>query len=89
MDWITKSRFGKIEVKGIRLHCGEKSHFQVALRRQSNCFQEEYIFLRLDKVGRNGNEDRLFFHEKVSFFEIVGKKDKLSNRVEWLSDQAK
>ena len=39
-------------------------------------------------LGRNGNEDRLFFREKVFLSEIVGKKDRLSNRAEQLSNRA-
>ena len=30
--------------------------------------------------GQNGNEDQFFFREKVSLSEVVGKKDRLSNR---------
>ena len=53
---------------------------------------EEYIFLRLDKVcpweGMEMKTD-FSFREKVLLSEIVGKKDRLSNRAEQLSDQAK
>ena len=51
----------------------------------------EYIFLRLDKVcpweGMEMKTD-FFFREKVSLSEIVGKKDRLSNRAEQLSNRA-
>ena len=54
--------------------------------------QKEYIFPRLDKVcpweGTDTKAD-FFFREKVSLSEIVGKKDRLSNRAEQLSDRAK
>ena len=50
------------------------------------------IFLRLDKVcpweGMEMKAD-FSFREKVSLSEIVGKKDRLSNRAERLSDRAK
>ena len=53
---------------------------------------KEYIFLRLDKVcpweGMEMKTD-FSFREKVSLSEIVGKKDRLSNRAEQLSDRAK
>ena len=52
----------------------------------------EYIFLRLDKVcpweGMEMKTD-FSFREKVLLSEIVGKKDRLSNRAEQLSDRAK
>ena len=51
-----------------------------------------YIFLRLDKVcpweGMEMKTD-FSFREKVLLSEIVGKKDRLSNRAEQLSDRAK
>ena len=47
--------------------------------------EREYIFLRLDKVcpweGMDMKAD-FSFREKVSLSEIVGKKDRLSNRAE-------
>ena len=53
---------------------------------------EEYIFPRLGKVcpweGTDTKAD-FFFREKVSLSEIVGKKDRLSNRAEQLSTRAK
>ena len=52
----------------------------------------EYIFLLPRKVcPREGTEMKadFFFREKVSLSEIVGKKDRLSNRAEWLSTRAK
>ena len=51
----------------------------------------EYIFLRLDKVRpREGTEVKtdFTFREKVFLSEIVGKKDRLSNRAEQLSNRA-
>ena len=51
----------------------------------------EYIFPRLDKVcpweGTEMKTD-FFFREKVFLSEIVGKKDRLSNRAEQLSNRA-
>ena len=53
--------------------------------------EAEYIFPRLDKVcpweGTDTKAD-FFFREKVSFSEIVGKTDMLSNRAERLSNRA-
>ena len=52
---------------------------------------KEYIFPRLDKVcpweGTEMKTD-FFFREKVFLSEIVGKKDRLSNRAEQLSNRA-
>ena len=59
---------------------------------ENNRKRTDYIFLWLDKVcpweGMEMKTD-FFFREKVSLSEIVGKKDRLSNRAEQLSDRAK
>ena len=65
----------------------QKTGFDICLEKW-----REYIFPRLDKVcPREGMDMKadFFFRKKVSLSEIVGKKDRLSNRAERLSDRAK
>ena len=73
--------------------CGKKIYdIEASVFLGSSFYRQEYIFPGPRKVyPRDRTEVRtcFFFREKVSLSEVVGKKDRLSNRAEWLSARAK